>query len=588
MRRHASSFRRPDRSGLRALVLFLAAVMGLPDASHADVFINSAVSGPQYGDGGSFILGFDGTITSTGDGVVGDATHGITQLMVQGSIDAADKGIAIAAGAPPLSFIAVTGTSAGGTFGLLHSGSAQQVSVHQGLVSGGSGTGIRNNGTIAYLDVGAPARVIGGGGPGIDNAAGASIGFLTMHGTLQGVDGLSTSGTIATLWNYDTGKIEGSNGGMGLFVGPGGGIGTFSSFGTVSGSSGVVVAGAVNSFLNEKYNAVFGTISGSSQGMSVVGTGSVTTLANAGIMEGGSVGLSVEGGHLGQFTNSGTIRSTTGGPALVVSSGGDIDRITNSGSIGDIVNASSIGDGTAAALTSTGTGASIGTFTNTGVVYGGMTVANQNLLIHGGGGNPFTTGTAGVFDGGTLTVSNGSLHFASGNTMLQADMVVSSAGGTPGAGTMTVDGTLIVVGPRALDGSFTLSPAGTFVSAINSSSLYGSLAATGTASFGGTLDLGDVGGAIAAGQTYDLFTFASRVGDFLGLSVMGTPLASLGGGQWAYGALTLSEIWTSTGMSLSVSGAAPIPEIDPAGLGSVLALASGALGLLERRRLKSA
>jgi hypothetical protein len=30
---------------------------------------------------------------------------------------------------------------------------------------------------------------------------------------------------------------------------------------------------------------------------------------------------------------------------------------------------------------------------------------------------------------------------------------------------------------------------------------------------------------------------------------------------------------------------APVPEIDPAGMGSVLALVTGALGLLERRWL---
>ena len=35
---------------------------------------------------------------------------------------------------------------------------------------------------------------------------------------------------------------------------------------------------------------------------------------------------------------------------------------------------------------------------------------------------------------------------------------------------------------------------------------------------------------------------------------------------------------------VSVSG---VPEIDPAGMGSVLALVTGALGLLERRRLKA-
>jgi len=37
---------------------------------------------------------------------------------------------------------------------------------------------------------------------------------------------------------------------------------------------------------------------------------------------------------------------------------------------------------------------------------------------------------------------------------------------------------------------------------------------------------------------------------------------------------------------LTVAGPSPVPEIDPAGMGSVLALVTGALGLLERRRLK--
>lgn len=42
-----------------------------------------------------------------------------------------------------------------------------------------------------------------------------------------------------------------------------------------------------------------------------------------------------------------------------------------------------------------------------------------------------------------------------------------------------------------------------------------------------------------------------------------------------------------SGYDVSV-GSAPVPEIDPAGLGSVLALVTGALGLLERRRSKAA
>ncbi len=35
---------------------------------------------------------------------------------------------------------------------------------------------------------------------------------------------------------------------------------------------------------------------------------------------------------------------------------------------------------------------------------------------------------------------------------------------------------------------------------------------------------------------------------------------------------------------LSITGSTPVPEIDPAGIGSVLALVAGALGVLERRR----
>jgi hypothetical protein len=53
---------------------------------------------------------------------------------------------------------------------------------------------------------------------------------------------------------------------------------------------------------------------------------------------------------------------------------------------------------------------------------------------------------------------------------------------------------------------------------------------------------------------------------------------------WAYGGLTLTEIWTGTTMSLSVTGTAAVPEIDPASFGSALALVLGSLGMLERKR----
>jgi len=47
---------------------------------------------------------------------------------------------------------------------------------------------------------------------------------------------------------------------------------------------------------------------------------------------------------------------------------------------------------------------------------------------------------------------------------------------------------------------------------------------------------------------------------------------------------TAGTSWAAFAISFGTTSA-PVPEIDPSGVGSVLALVSGALGLLERRRL---
>jgi hypothetical protein len=67
------------------------------------------------------------------------------------------------------------------------------------------------------------------------------------------------------------------------------------------------------------------------------------------------------------------------------------------------------------------------------------------------------------------------------------------------------------------------------------------------------------------------------------LFMNGSALSSLGTGAWAYGGLILTEIWTGTTMSLSVTGTSAVPEIDPASAGSVVTLVGGVLALLERR-----
>ena len=55
----------------------------------------------------------------------------------------------------------------------------------------------------------------------------------------------------------------------------------------------------------------------------------------------------------------------------------------------------------------------------------------------------------------------------------------------------------------------------------------------------------------------------------------------------APGAGTFVELAGGLRTPYSIATATFVPEIDPAGMGSVLALVTGALGLLERRRLKA-
>lgn len=58
-------------------------------------------------------------------------------------------------------------------------------------------------------------------------------------------------------------------------------------------------------------------------------------------------------------------------------------------------------------------------------------------------------------------------------------------------------------------------------------------------------------------------------------------------GWWDDSEVMPNPNWTITTASLNITSAA-VPEIDPAGMGSVLGLVIGGLGMLERRRLKAA
>jgi formylglycine-generating enzyme required for sulfatase activity len=112
--------------------------------------------------------------------------------------------------------------------------------------------------------------------------------------------------------------------------------------------------------------------------------------------------------------------------------------------------------------------------------------------------------------------------------------------------------------------------------------------------------LTDVGAFSGSASFYGTFDQSGNVFQWTDLDATPVTLAGWGGGSWtnqsAFGVSRLNvgsqdptDYRGNTGFRLaSPVNSAPVPEIDPTGMGSVLALVTGALGLIERRRLKAA
>jgi hypothetical protein len=348
-------------------------------------------------------------------------------------------------------------------------------------------------------------------------------------------------------------------------------LGTLTNSGTISGGG----SGAVLSTTGTVTNNAGGSIRGDDvDGLGLGTIGNIGLIDNAGSIYGGGSGVYIAAGSVGVMNNTGTIDGGTVG--LQVVEGTTLGLLTNSGTVGVIFNEGTIGAGAGPAISSTGTAASIGSIINTGTINQGFQIENQNVSVGAGTG-------AGVFNGGTLDVVDGDLTFTDGTIALNADVSVNG-----GSGTFINQAILALSGSQSVTGNFQQTSGGTMLIDLLgvTAGTYGHLFISGAADFAGGLALDDtsLSGGLSGGQTFELFSFSSYSGGFDLLSVDGTDFTSLGSGQWAYGSLTLTEVWTSTTMSLTVTGATTVPEIDPNSLGSVLALVLGSLGLLERRR----
>jgi PEP-CTERM motif len=397
---------------------------------------------------------------------------------------------------------------------------------------------------------------------------GGGSGFFGNGGS--GGAGIGSAGAIATLTNSD--KISGGNGGRGA------GPGTFGGSGG-AGGAGVSNAGTVTMLTNS------GAISGGSGG-----SGPSGFERQGGFGGAGGAGVSnAQGATIASLSNSGAIGGGNGGSGFY-SGGAGGAGVSNAGTITTLSNSGAISGGSGGfggvrgaagdAIYSAGKHASIGPITNSGKIIGNVEIDNQsNVTVFGSTGTIF-----GSWTGGTITIGNGNLSFAGGNTALGDNIVVND-----GAGTAFNNDPLMIASPQSITGDFDQSATGAldFGVAGDTAGQYGSLAITGLASLDGGLGLDLTGGfTLAVGDSFDLLTFASLSGDFSGLSLDGAACSARRSDFWACGGFTLQEAIGASTLDLNVLGTSAIPEPSTWAL-----LMTGFLGLaglrLGRRSTRS-
>jgi|694.fasta_scaffold66655_4 hypothetical protein len=329
----------------------LACLAALASPARAQQTINTAVTGPQYGDGGTFTITSAGSVTNNaGNAVTSTTGSAITTFVNDGGAVASNY--ALFNDATSMTGIVNSGSMYGyfaglystGTIGTFTSQSTGSISAWNWpviVIGPGSGIGsLTNSGAIVNTGGGRAIHledrsVIGtltntvsgtiqGGysdGIGVFNS---QLGTLNNAGSITGPDrGISISGSIASITTIvNSGTVSG--GGTALYQD--GTLGSLDNSGSMSsGYIGVVLLGTTGTITNQ----AGATITGNDRGIS--NTGSLTTLTNSGTVYGGATGVEQAGGTLTTLTNSGRIEGTTW--AGVLANGGPLTSLANSGDI---------------------------------------------------------------------------------------------------------------------------------------------------------------------------------------------------------------------------------------------------------------
>ncbi len=385
-------------------------IAGNIENAHAQDLVFIGGTGGTFGTLTGYVSGSQGTITNT----LGNVVLASGSILLNDAVNVGTGSLVNAGATVQLnSIVVVTGnyTQASGTLAL--GLSSLQVS-GVANISGGMITTNQFDGTANYL-VGSSGGTLvhGGAGSSYDGVSIASgvtgLEIATSIGTIgSNVDLLLTArndyigGTLASLTN--TGTISGVT--TAAFVASTGSIGTLSNSGVLGGSLyGVNNRGTIGTILNA--GSLIDAPAVLAAGLN--NSGAIGVVVNQGTISGAARGL-YNGGRLDSLTNGGTI------------SGGAYGML-NAGTLGPISNSGLIQGATAISNEVSGL---LGPITNTGVIAGNIeNVAAQALTFTGGTGASVGTLTGLGGGRGTITNTAGDVVFASGNLLLNDDVVAT-------------------------------------------------------------------------------------------------------------------------------------------------------------------
>ena len=491
-----------------------------------------------------------GTIAVGANGI-GISGNDATTVTSSGTITAGVNGVGIRSGGNIVNSgrITVGSSLTFGSAGMLGSGTGLQLT-NSGTITGGAFTPamIVLGGNASLLNTGTLTVGTGGGGL-VVQGGNARLNNSGVINAGAGGLGLSALGSNATLLNSGTITVGGN--GVGMAINDASSNALFNNSGTInaigSGGVGISAMGANSTVVNS------GTINANATGIS---TGSSHFVLNTGAITVGASAVGISGSAASAVTNSGAITAGPGGTGIALSGNGT--SATNSGTITTCgVGISSAGTGSSVVNSGTitagsgcgATGVMLGlanSLTNAGTIAGSVTLA-----MGAGGGN------ATVLNSGTL---NGvvALFGTGGNSLTNSGTLTVTAPYTTGGGVAHV-----------VDGTYTQTASGVFVTRMSTNNAAGNydtlgvrstVAGTGVANLGGTVRLALQPGLYGLSTTYaGVLTFSSSTGRF---SVVTEP----------YLFLNAAAVYNPTSVDIVVTRS-PFPQI-PGGGGNAQAVAS--------------